>query len=143
MSSRLVSRVLRLFVLPLVALAPLAATPVAAAGVPMYTVTDIGTLGGDVSFAADINNAGQVVGQEFLAGDTIAHAVAWKNGVSTDLGTLGGANSFAEANNNSGVIVGNAETTDNNGDYFCGTTAVCHATMWRSGHLTDLGTIGG
>ena len=60
-----------------------------------YTVTDLGTLGGNNSFAQGINNRGEVVGIAETP-DTdpncecpIIHAFLWNNGIH-DLGTLGG-----------------------------------------------------
>ena len=54
-------------------------------------LTDLGTLGGDYSYAFGINDAGQVVGYSDTAAG-IPHAfITGPNGVGmTDLGTLGG-----------------------------------------------------
>ena len=35
--------------------------PFCAVGVPLYTVTDIGTLGGSYTFGNGINNSGQII----------------------------------------------------------------------------------
>ncbi len=69
------------------------------------------SLGGNGSVAWDINDAGQIVGQANLAGDTLAHAVLWENGAATDLGVWGAPNdlSLAQAINNQGQIVGYSE----------------------------------
>ena len=63
-------------------------SPAAPDGVGM---TDLGTLGGDYSYASGINDAGQVVGDSSTAAG-INHAfITHPNGVGmTDLGTLGG-----------------------------------------------------
>lgn len=76
-----------------------------------YTITDLGTLGGDYSSATDINGAGQIVGVARTV-DSLDRAFLWQNGLMTDLGTLGGTNSHAAAINEAGRIVGWAESAD-------------------------------
>jgi probable HAF family extracellular repeat protein len=93
-----------------------------------YSITDLGTLGGDLSFAVDINNRGQVVG----ASDS--HAVLWENGKITELGTLGGFGSAAGGINNRGQVVGRSTTI---------ATGEAHAFLWEDGKMTDLGTLPG
>ncbi|MCD2339224.1 hypothetical protein LRH25_02595 [Ideonella azotifigens] len=50
--------------------------------------TSLGTLGGSLSSAAGINNAGLIVGNSLLAGDVTGHAAMWQGGVAVDLNTL-------------------------------------------------------
>lgn len=66
---------------------------------------DLGTLGGDFSSAADINEKDQVVGASFTAADQL-HAFLWQRGRFRDLGTLGGPTSRANAINKHGDVVG-------------------------------------
>ena len=71
-------------------------------------IIDLGTLGGEDSWAYGLNNAGTVVGWAELPSG-IYHATAWIDGTIADLGTLGGLFSSAYAVNDAGVIVGTAQ----------------------------------
>ena len=108
-------------------------------------MTDIPTLGGSYAFAQCANNQGQVIGQSNLTGDPGCdgispqfscdeHAFLWEHETLTDLEALGGSFSVANWINNAGDIVGGATTT--NDESF-------HATLWRHGRITDLGTLPG
>ena len=116
---------------------------------------DLGTLpGGDYSFAAAINQGGEIVGaSENNQIDPTSlnpqfHAVLWQDGKIRDLGTLGGTASFAATLNDRGQIIGEAlnDIPDplsilGSGD---GTTLTqTRAFLWQSGKLSDLGTLGG
>lgn len=57
-----------------------------AAAPQSYGITDLGTLGGKVTFAYDLNDAAQVVGYSTTSFNT--HAFLWQNGQMTDLGTV-------------------------------------------------------
>jgi|GEM_PF-1368429 len=106
---------------------------------PAYTLgagmTSLGTLGGDESIAADINDTGQVVGgaQDFSGN---YRPFRWQNGTMSDLGTLGGdsvrPDHRAQAINNSGDIAGRSYTAG----------GAAHAFLWDGG-MTDLGVLSG
>ena len=69
------------------------------------TLTDLGTLGGDFSFAHDINNQAQVTGEASIQiGET--HAFLWTSGDMQDIGTLGGNYSVGRSINDRGQIAG-------------------------------------
>ncbi len=97
-----------------------------------YSITDLGALGGSYSYATDLNNAGQVVGEAATSEDD-SHAFRWENGLMTDLGTLGGAYSYAVAINDGGAVLGISELAafDN------------HPFLYENGVMLDLGTLGG
>jgi probable HAF family extracellular repeat protein len=80
--------------------------------------SDLGTLGGTLSFAIGINASGQVVGDSRTTGDAVYHAFRTAaNGPvvqgagGSDLGTLGGSNSIAIGINAAGQVVGYSHTS--------------------------------
>jgi probable HAF family extracellular repeat protein len=97
-----------------------------------YQVINLGTLGGSLSQAYGISNAGQVVGRAHNP-DNQGRAFLWQNGTMTDLGTLGGDQGEAYGINNTGQVVGGARNPDNQ----------FRAFLWQNGTMTDLGTLGG
>lgn len=115
----------------------------------MYTVTDLGTLGGTISVATAINNRGQVVGWSYtgatdpVAGN-ITHAFRTQpnrpiNPATDDLGTLGGFYSWAYGINKWGQVAGSSYT---------GTCCTEHGFRTEPDHpinpaTDDLGTLGG
>ncbi len=84
-----------------------------------------------------------------LTGFPENEAVLWRNGVITDLGNFGGNGSLAIAVNNRGQIVGAALNTIP--DPYSGSQPFLvfpvaqqyRATLWESGVMRDLGTLGG
>jgi probable HAF family extracellular repeat protein len=109
----------------------LAAGPAASVPAASLSLVDLGTLGGDVSQANDVNGDGTVVGSSQLA-DGSTHAFLWRDGQMRDLGTLGGVESVAYAVNDGDQVVGASSTA-------AGDT---HAFLWQDGHMRDLGTFG-
>ncbi|MBU6483891.1 MAG: DUF3466 family protein [Betaproteobacteria bacterium] len=71
-------------------------------------MTDLGTLGGSVSEALAINNAGQVVGRARVTdAPLVRHAFVWEQGTMTDLGTVDSCTrGTATSINSKGQIVG-------------------------------------
>lgn len=113
--------------------------PIGAVGQAKYSITDLGTLGGDNSIPIWITNTGDVIGYSETgkfdgAGNPIQHAFVWSKGTMQDLGTLGGNNSFGLGANEEGQIVGYADVPGG---------ATSHAALWYKGTITDLGTLAG
>jgi probable HAF family extracellular repeat protein len=91
-----------------------------------YTATDLGP-----GSASDVNASGQVVGTSGI------QAVLWEDGVERDLGTLPApynGHSSAVSINSTGEVAGNS---------YDALSSNSHAFVWRSGEMTDLGTLGG
>jgi len=93
-----------------------------------YTVVDLGTLGGQYSYAIAINAAGQIVGNSDAGPNVGEHAFLYSNGVMKDLGTLGGI-SEAWAIDSSGVVVGDSAVSPS-GDI--------HAFFTRGSNMSDI-----
>jgi len=96
-------------------------------------VTDLGTLGGTLSAATDMNDKGQIVGWSRLAGSSDNRAFIWEDGVITDLGTLGGSSSVAWGINNRGQVVGTSTLAN----------GTARAFLWEKGTMIDLGVLNG
>jgi probable HAF family extracellular repeat protein len=100
-------------------------------------MVELRSLGGDESFAADVNEHGDAVGSSDTQNNVARRATFWPadGGAPRDLGTLGGTNSWAGAINDRGDIVGASETAN----------GATRATLWPAGGgpPRDLGTLGG
>ena len=103
-----------------------------------YTVTELGTLGGDRSVPMSINNAGQIVGRSSLPGTFYEHAFFWQLGVMIDLDSASGEprSSWASGINDAGTIVGWA-------DIAFGQIWHTLPVIFANGSFIDLGTLGG
>ena len=98
-------------------------------------IIDLGTLGGSFSYAAGIDDFGQVVGAATLAGDETGHAFLYRKGVMHDLGAFGGTSSAAGAINNRGQVVINRSVETNGGTLWI-------AGIYFEGQLQDIGSLG-
>jgi len=123
-------RILSLFLA--LAIPPISASVLRAQQAYIFTITDLGTLGGQESQANAVNDYGQVAG-EAMTSFGVYRAFAYASGVMYDLGTLGGDYSSATGINNQGQIVGESTTSFN----------VTRAFSFANGVMYDLGTLGG
>jgi probable HAF family extracellular repeat protein len=103
---------------------------------------DLGTLGGPDSWAAAVNERGQVAGWA-LVDSTIQHPFLWESGRMIDLGTLGGTFAVVGSLSNGG-----SGASLNNRGQVIGTSNLAgdlthHPFLWDKTVLTDLGTLGG
>ncbi len=105
--------------------------------------TDLGTLGGPVSLARSINEAGQIVGHSTTTADGTlglagTHAYLWDEGEMTDLGTLPGSQiSYAWDINKDGVVAGSAENPEAAGD----PNLTLAAVIWQEGEIVNLNDV--
>ncbi len=96
-----------------------------------YTITNLGSFDGPVTFPLSLNNHGEVVGWSYTANHGPAQAFLYRKGRLTDLGTLGGPISEAMSINDRGDIVGISSVAP-------GSTRV-DAFLDHRGHFIDLG----
>jgi probable HAF family extracellular repeat protein len=97
----------------------------------LYSVVDLGTLGGGFSEAFALNNLGHVTGRSTTSSGQI-HAFHYNGASMTDLGTLGGTQSEGNGINDSDLVVGWSYNASGNTRAF-----------YYSGSITDIGTLGG
>ena len=92
---------------------------------------DLGTLGGDLSEAAAIDEHGHVVGTSLVGKDkTLWHAFMWRDGAMKDLGTAPAySSSYASGINGHGEIVGYAAGTAD---------GLYHAVRYEAGQAVEL-----
>jgi probable HAF family extracellular repeat protein len=91
---------------------------------------DLGTLSGGLSsYAYNINNNGQIVGNSILADEITSRAVLWNGTTITELPSLGGLGTSSQALNINiqGQIVGSS-TPD-------GVDAFSRAVLWENGNI--------
>lgn len=98
---------------------------------PSGGMLELGTFGGDNSYATSINSSGEVIGHASLP-DGYEHAFSAVNAMMTDLGTLGGGSSYAYGINDSGSIVGYSWPVS--GDH-------PHAFVSSNGFMLDLNAV--
>jgi len=109
----------------------------------LYRVTDLGTLGGDLTEPGGINDRGEVEGLAFLTGNAEVQAFYWYKGRITGIPGLGGPNSTAGwAISNSGQmgVAGETHDPDPLGQDFCGfgDFTTCLPFVWQHGAITLL-----
>ncbi|HEY2476117.1 MAG TPA: hypothetical protein VGI19_15120 [Candidatus Cybelea sp.] len=93
---------------------------------------NLGTLGGSVNVALDINNRRQIIGNSDLYGNMVTHTFLWQRGTMRDLGTLpGDLDSFAGGINDEGQVVGQS----------CDASGNCRGYLWQNGSIYDLNTL--
>jgi probable HAF family extracellular repeat protein len=97
-------------------------------------IVDLGTFGGNMSLAFDVNAHGDVVG--WAENGLIENqAFLYSNSQMINLGTLGGDSSEARAINDRGQVVGYSE--------YSKTSNSNHAFLYSDNKMIDLGTLGG
>ncbi|WP_427551106.1 DUF3466 family protein [Methylomonas sp. MS20] len=99
-----------------------------------YTITNLGTLGSDnekgSSWAYDINEKGQIVGNSSIGG--ITYSFLYENGVMTNIAPQEKSYNTANAINNHGEIVGQKNINVTGANY--------EAYLYKNGQMIGLGT---
>lgn len=130
---------------------------------------DMGTLGGDATWAKAINDDGLVAGWSTTSNVMPYVAMTWQKGQMSRIGNLGGAYSSGNDINNNGVVAGNSQLSGAGGNGYVYTwlngvasnskligegtgindldevvvAANSRAYIWRNNAATDLGGLGG
>jgi probable HAF family extracellular repeat protein len=97
-----------------------------------YQITDLGTLGGTISYAFGVNIHGDVAGSSTTPSGA-EHAFLYHNGVMSDLGVLNAGDTFSRAYgiNDPGVVVGQSNGATSSPFYY------------SAGQLHFVGSLGG
>jgi probable HAF family extracellular repeat protein len=123
----------------------------ASVNAPRYTVTDLGSLGGDDSSGRSLNDRGSVAGIS-RTGDafTCCSVFLWSHGVMRNLGKNGDVGTITNEDhgiNNRDQIAGwlEPQIPDPDQEHFCFQfeTNVCLPFVWRSGVFTQLPILDG
>jgi probable HAF family extracellular repeat protein len=107
------------------------------------SATDLGALGSSGASAADINNAGQIVGTSQTGatggfGLPVSHAFVWQNGAMTDVGTPPGTlANYPASINSTGKIAGSYSIILNTG---YGAAVIARPVVMDGGTMTYLPT---
>ncbi len=109
-----------------------AGSAVAVAANTAYEVKDLGTLGGDLSRARDINDLGQVVGESRIVTGEL-RAFLYQGGQMNNLATLGGPVGRAFGVNDDGTVVGESRISTTNNQL--------RAFLYENGAMRNLGTL--
>ena len=103
----------------------------------VYSITDLGTLGGDASEASAINESGQVVGSSMTASGA-THGFLYTGRVMISLGTLpGGTSSHAVGIDDLGQVVGSSGINEY-GPMF---RELRQGFIWQNGTMQALGAL--
>jgi probable HAF family extracellular repeat protein len=121
-------------------------------GTTHYTIVDLGLVGAPPGQPYMISNNALVAGA-VATQDGSEHATLWFKTLRQDIGArgLGGPNSMAFGVDERGEAVGTAQTSDPDGEDFCGFNAygfpasntTCLPFLWRHGAMHPLPTLGG
>jgi probable HAF family extracellular repeat protein len=124
-----------------------------------YSITDLGTFGGTLSYASGINNLGQVTGLAYIQCNCISHPFIWSDGILHDLGNGGqglGINDLAQVvgyNGSTGhpflwsrpagmidlPLSGIAHHINERAEVVGETFAPPHGFFWDDGQIVDVG----
>jgi probable HAF family extracellular repeat protein len=112
---------------------------ITAHAVIQYTVTDLGSFGGDFCTAFGVNDSGMAVGYSRTNNPSVRVAYLWESGMLTDLGHLGDRISQANSINNQGQIAGYSESLIGQRAFLW----LLEPAYGLPAGMNDLGTLGG